>query len=425
MSSRPTADRRPARRTQIGVLVILLSAYILNFVDRQLMGVLASSIKRDLVLSDTELGLLGGLAFVLLYSVVSVPIASLADRYSRIKIISAAVFLWSGLTALCGTAAGFVQLFACRVGVGITEAGGIAPSYSLISDTFLPSQRARALSVLMFGIPIGSALGVFFGGWIASALGWRMTFVVVGLAGVAVAPLVRWGINEPARGGLDKAPGGAESISLRHKFAFITRKPSFWFLSFGAASCQVITYGSFFWLPSMFQRSFGLSVFHVAVYFGSVVLIGGMIGIASGGFVADRIGRDRPGAYALVPAGAFLIAVPVYLLALSTTSLVAAWPLFAIAQAFAIAWPAPIVAATQQIVPASMRATTSASYQTIANLVGQGCGTLVIGMMSDLLTPRFGTDSLRWSIIFGLVFYLIAAALFWAASRNLHRDWHR
>ncbi len=224
------------------VLLILLLAYIFNFIDRQIIGVLAVPIKAELQLSDTELSLMGGIAFALFYSGLAIPIAWLADRKSRVNIIAVSVALWSGFTALCGVAQNFWHLFLARMGVGIGEAGGVAPSYALISDFYPKEKRARALAFFSLGIPIGSALGVFFGGWIASHLDWRSAFLIVGLAGLPAALLVKLGIREPVRGGFDTADGQASDPAP--PFAMVAARlaatPSFWLLSFGAASGSIL-----------------------------------------------------------------------------------------------------------------------------------------------------------------------------------------
>ncbi len=192
------------------VLAVLLLAYIFNFIDRQIIGILAVPIKSDLQLSDSQLGLMGGLAFALFYTGLGIPIAWLADRKSRVTIIGVSVAVWSAFTALCGLAQNFWQLFLSRMGVGIGEAGGVAPSYSLISDYFPPERRARALAIFSFGIPVGSALGIFFGGWIATHVDWRSAFIIVGLAGLPVAALVKFGLRDPVRGGFDSGAGAGD-----------------------------------------------------------------------------------------------------------------------------------------------------------------------------------------------------------------------
>src|SRR3954469_6540146 len=211
------------------VLLILLLAYIFNFIDRQIIGVLAVPIKADLALSDRQLGLMGGLAFALFYSGLAIPIAWLADRRSRVNIIAASVALWSLFTAACGFAQNFWQLFLARMGVGIGEAGGVAPSYALISDFYPIGKRGRALAFFSLGIPIGSALGVFFGGWIASHLDWRSAFMIVGRAGLPSALLVKFFVPEPARGSFDEGPSEAAPPFLT-VVATLASTPSFWLL---------------------------------------------------------------------------------------------------------------------------------------------------------------------------------------------------
>jgi MFS family permease len=408
------------------VLLILLLAYIFNFVDRQIIGVLAVPIKDELGLSDRQLGLMGGIAFALFYSGLAIPIAWLADRKSRVNIIAVSVALWSAFTAACGLAQNFWHLFLARMGVGIGEAGGVAPSYALISDYFPKSKRARALAFFSLGIPIGSALGVFFGGWIATHLDWRSAFVIVGLAGLPAALLVRLGISEPVRGGHDSADGAPAAPAP--PFVTVARRlaatPSFWLLSFGAASGSILGYGLIFWLPSFFSRSFDLALDEVGWFYGSIVLVGGVAGTWLGGWFGDRTGPDRPAAYALIPAVCFLVAAPVFAIGLFAPSLPVAWLLFAVGQMLALAWLGPVIAAVQHIVPPNMRATASASMLFINNLIGIGFGIFFLGFMSDRMAAAYGQESLRWSILYGLVFYLLSALIYFIASRRLERDWH-
>lgn len=408
------------------VLLILVLAYIFNFIDRQIIGVLAVPIKAELMLSDRQLGLMGGIAFALFYSGLAIPIAWLADRRSRVKIIAWSVALWSGFTALCGFAQNFWHLFLARMGVGIGEAGGVAPSYALVSDYFPKEKRARALALFSLGIPIGSALGVFFGGWIASNLDWRSAFVIVGLAGIPAALLVRFGIREPVRGGYDSADGAAAEPAppFAEVAARLARTPSFWLLSFGAASGSILGYGLIFWLPSFFSRSYDLELSEVGWFYGSIVLVGGVAGTWLGGWLGDRTGPSDPGSYARIPAICFLITAPVFAAALFVQSLAIGWMLFVIGQMLALAWLGPVIAAVQHIVPPNMRATASASFLFINNLIGIGFGIFFLGFMSDAMTATYGEDALRYSILYGLGFYLLSALLYFAASRRLRKDWY-
>ena len=408
------------------VLAILLLAYIFNFIDRQIIGVLAVPIKAELQLSDTQLSLMGGIAFALFYSGIAIPVAWLADRRSRVNIIAVSVALWSLFTAVCGLAQNFWHLFLARMGVGIGEAGGVAPSYALISDYFPPERRARALAVFSFGIPIGSALGVFFGGWIASSLDWRSAFIIVGLAGIPAAVLVKAAIREPVRGGYDNAErvASAPAPPFGTVFTTMAAKPSFWLLSFGAASGSILGYGLIFWLPSFFKRSFGLELIEVSWFYGSIVLIGGMIGTWLGGWIGDRAGRANPGAYALIPAACFIVAAPMFAAGLFAPSLTIAWLLFVVAQALALAWLGPVINAVQHIVPPNMRATASASFLFINNLIGIGFGIFFLGFMSDRMTAAYGDEALKYSILYGLGFYLMSSLVYFAAARTLRRDWY-
>jgi len=191
------------------VLAILVFVYMLNFVDRQIIGILAAPLKQEFDLSDSQFGLLGGIAFASVYSTLAIPLAWLADRSSRVWIMTGALTVWSGFTALCGVAGSFGQLFLFRMGVGVGEAGGVAPAYSLIADYFPPNQRARALAAFAFGIPLGTAGGTLVGGLLAAEYGWRTAFIVVGVLGVLVAPVLRLTVRDPKRGGTDAAAAQA------------------------------------------------------------------------------------------------------------------------------------------------------------------------------------------------------------------------
>ncbi len=301
----PSTDDR-ALRTR--VLLLLLFAYIFNFIDRNIVGVLAVPIREEFGLSDTALSHLG-VAFGIFYAVIAIPIAWAADRKSRVNIIAGAVALWSLFTAACGLVQNYTQLVVARMGVAVGEAGGIAPSYSLISDYFPREQRSRALAFFSLGIPIGSALGVFFGGWLAAHLSWRSAFVIVGLLGLPAAIA-----DQAADPGAGARPLRCRARARLRPCGDVARAligtPSFWLLSFGAASGSILGYGLIFWLPSFFNRSFGLAVEDVGWFYGSIVLVGGAAGTWLGGWLGDRAGPSRPGGYALIPAVCFLITAP-------------------------------------------------------------------------------------------------------------------
>jgi MFS family permease len=412
------------------VLVVLVLVYTFNFIDRQIVGILAVPIKAELHLSDSQLGLMGGLAFALFYTLLGIPIARLADRVSRTGIMTAALALWSLMTAMCGLTHNFAQLFMARVGVGVGEAGGVTPAYSLICDYFPAKERARALSVYSFGIPIGSAVGIVLGGFITSLMSWRMAFFIVGLAGLLITPLLKLTVREPARGGLDpprvdqdRIPDTAGGPSLLEVIAVLARKPSFWGLSLGAACASMMGYGLFFWAPSFLVRSFHLSLLHASLSYGGLVLVGGLCGIWCGGLLADRYGEKRRAMYAFIPAAAFLTTVPFYLAGVLSTTLWISFAVLLVPTALGLLWLGPVLAAIQHLVPPTMRATASALFLFINNLIGIGLGTTLIGVVSDSMRVRFGVESLRYAILAGTGFYLIAATLFFFAGSNLARDW--
>ena len=415
-----TADER-ALRTR--VLLLLLFAYIFNFIDRNIVGVLAVPIREEFDLSDTALSHLG-VAFGIFYAAIAIPIAWAADRKSRVNIIAGAVALWSLFTALCGVVQSYTQLVIARMGVAVGEAGGIAPSYSLISDYFPREKRSRALAFYSLGIPIGSALGVFFGGWLAATLSWRSAFIIVGLVGLPAALLIKLLIPEPERGRFDAPVTNSETevSSAGQVFRALSGTPSFWLLSFGAASGSILGYGLIFWLPSFFNRSFGLSVQDVGWFYGSIVLVGGGLGTWLGGWLGDRLGPTRPGGYALIPAVCFLITAPTFALGLFAPNLWLAWLLFTVGQMLALAWLGPVITAVQHIVLPSMRATASASFLFINNLIGIAFGIYFLGWLSDAMKAAHGDDSLKFSILNGLAFYLLAAVFYLFAAARLRQD---
>ncbi|MES2753110.1 MAG: MFS transporter [Pseudomonadota bacterium] len=396
---------------------MLLLVYTFNFIDRQILGILAPAIKADLALTDTQLGALGGIAFALLYSTLAIPLSWLADRTSRTWVITVSLAVWSGFTALCGAASAFWSLFAYRLGVGVGEAGGVAPSYAVIADTYPAGQRARALSIYNLGIPLGSAAGVLFGGYIARAVDWRWAFVAVGLAGLALAPVFRLVVKEPVRAVV------RDQVPIGRVFGILAGKRSFWLLSFGAASSSMLGYGLAFWLPSLMQRSFGLDLVQTAQFYGSVLLLGGVAGVLLGGFVGDRLGAGDKAMYARLPAVSFVVAVPLFAAGILSESTQAAFLFFLIPQALVYVWLAPVIAAVQHLVPAHMRATASASFLLINNLIGLGLGSFALGWVSDAMKAVYGDESLRYAMLSGLGLYLLAGLLMWLGSRSLRDDW--
>lgn len=409
----PTAKH--ARR----VLAMLLLVYSFNYLDRQILGILAAPIKADLGLSDQQFGAIGGLAFALLYSTLAIPFALLADRTRRSAVIAVALAIWSGFTALCGAATGFTQLFLCRLGVGIGEAGGVAPSYALIADYFPPERRARALAVYSLGIPVGLAAGTLLGAYIAQLVEWRTAFLTVGIAGIVVAPLFLATVRDLPRAGAARF----QAQPLTAVFPTLAGKPAFWLLAFGAGSSSLCGYGLALWTPSVMMRSLGFDLITTGQFIGSLVLIGGTTGVFAGGWLADRLGRMDRAWYARLPAIAWAITAPTYALGLFAPGVPLAWAILLIPNALNILWLGPVTTAVQHLVRRPMRATASASFLMINNLIGLGVGPWLMGGISDALKARYGADALRYAVTSCLGFYFLAALLVLLAVKSLRRDW--
>ncbi|PZU56846.1 MAG: MFS transporter [Sphingobium sp.] len=414
------------------MLFILAVIYCLNYMDRQILGILSLPIKDELKLTDTELGLMGGLAFAIFYSVLGIPIARIADRINRVWVISVAVSIWSIFTAICGMAGSFTQLFLARLGVGIGEAGGVAPTYSIVSDYFPPKERARAMAVLTLGLPIGSALGLFVGGVIAANYGWRTAFFVLGFGGLLIVPVALLAIKEPRRGRLDPAPlptaqplpADSAMPSFLDVLRHVGRKPSFWLFSLGAATASMLSYGLGFWLPSFVHRSQGLSLSDTSRYLAIVTFVGGVTGTLLGGWLSDKLGEKRKSAYGWVPGFAFCIGLPFLMAAVLAKETAWLLALLVVPQAMGLVWTGPTIAAIQHLAPAQMRTTASAIFLFICNFIGLGIGTVSFGYLSDRLNGQYGDDALRYAIIIcGLVLYPLTAILYFAAGRSLARDW--
>jgi len=407
------------RSTPRVLLSLLLIAYVFNFLDRQILGILAQPIKADLYLTDTQFGAIGGLAFALLYSVLGLPLAYLADRTSRSAVIAASVAVWSAFTALCGTVTGYTQLFLYRLGVGVGEAGGVAPSYALIADYFPPERRARALAIYSLGIPLGLAGGSLIGAYLAAWVGWRAAFVVMGVAGLILAPLLRVLVRDLPKSTADSA----RQAPITEVFPLLGRKPSFWLMAFASSSSSLIGYALALWTPAVIMRSFGLELVATGQFLSSLLLIGGTAGVFAGGWLADRLGKSDRAWYARLPAIAWLVSAAAWTAGLLAPNLWVAWPLLLIGNGVNILWLGPVITSVQHLAPARMRSTASGSFLLINNLIGLGVGPLLIGGLSDALKGTFGVDALRNAAVIGTVFYVVAAILMLLAAKSLRKDW--
>lgn len=404
------------------VLTMLLLVYTFNFLDRQILGILAKPIQASLKLSDSQFGAIGGTAFAILYSVLGVPLALLADRVGKTRVIAGSLVVWSGFTALCGTAAGFWQLFFYRLGVGVGEAGGVAPSYALIADYFPVERRARALAVYSMGIPVGLGLGVLLGAYIAALVNWQTAFLAVGTAGIVLAPIFLAIVRDRPPTASTAEPAAALAV-----VRIMVRKPAYWLLSIGAGCSSMAGYGLALWVPKIIAVHYGWTeksdLIKVGQFIASLLLIGGTTGIFLGGVLADRLGRIDRGWYARIPAIAWLITAPLLMAGLFTPSPILAWALLLIPNAFNTLWLGPIVTAAQHLAPSRMRAGASGTFLLVNNLVGLGLGPWLMGRLSDALKGSYGEASLRYAAIIGVGLYLVAALLALLAVRPLRRGW--
>ena len=410
-------DTNPASRST-GVLLLLLLAYIFNFLDRTILNILAGPIIKDLQLTDAEFGAITGLAFAVLYSLLGVPLALIADRTSRSRVVAASLAVWSGFTALCGTATSFMQLFIYRLGVGVGEAGGVAPSYALIADYFPPARRARALAIFSLGIPLGLTFGTLIGAYLAAWIDWRAAFYVMGIAGLLLAPIMLLVVRD-----LPRSPSAGEGMPLSRTFPIIARKPAFWLMALAASCSSLAGYGLAAWVPTVLERSYGLTLIDRGHYLASLFLIGGTAGVFAGGWLADRLGQSDRRWYARLPAIAWLITAPCFALGLLSPNPWLAWPLLLIPNALNILWLGPVTTAVQHLVPQPMRATASASFLLINNLIGLGIGPMLIGALSTMFTKQYGIEALRYAALSVVGFYVVAAILMLFAVRRLRSDW--
>ena len=370
------------------VLGFLVLAYTLNFVDRSIVGIIGQAIKVDLLLTDTQLGLLGGLAFALLYTSVGLPIARIAERSNRVNLISIAIIVWSGFTALCGFAQTFVQLLLFRAGVGIGEAGLSPAAHSLISDYFEPRRRASALAVYGLGIPIGAMIGTVAGGWIAENLDWRWAFMLVGLPGIVVALSLRAFVKEPRRQNTAQLPG----ISVRHEAAelwgtiktLMGRWPSS-HVVLGVTVLSFADYGIGTFAAPYFVREFGLGLATVGLFMGVVVGVSSGLGTLLGGVVSDWLGKRSLAAYALVPAIGIVIAAPIYMLAYTQNDWHRAVALLVLPAILGSLYLGPSFGVIQNTVGVRQRATATAVLLFVVNLIGLGGGPPFVGWIIDQL----------------------------------------
>lgn len=402
--------------------MMLTLVYIFNFIDRQVLVILQESIKKELHLSDTQLGMLSGFTFAIFYVTLGIPIARLADRTNRRNTVAVSLGIWSIMTTLSGSAKNFIQLLLARTGVGVGEAGGSPPAHAMISDYFPPEKRSTALSIYSAGIYFGVLIGFLMGGYLNQSLGWRTAFFVVGIPGIIFSLLFYFTVKEPQRGATDAVNQSIQSYSLRDVFKTLYSTKTFVWLAIASALNVFCIYGLLNWAPSFLERLHNMTSKQAGTYLGLIYGIGGAIGSFAGGLLTDHFGKKDKRLYLKVPAYAIIIGIPCALGALflhNNFTVIACLGLCAMLQSLYLG---PCISVAHSLVPASMRALTSAIYFLIINLIGLGFGPMIVGMISDALKPSLGVESLRWALSIIIIMSIFSAVFFFITAKKLVID---
>jgi MFS family permease len=395
--------------------------YIFNFVDRQILATLLQPIKEDVGATDTQMGLLAGLAFALFYTFLGIPLARWADRGSRVALISLGLVVWSAMTAASAYARSFAQLALARIGVGVGEASFTPSAHSLISDHFPRERRATALAIFTIGANVGTFLAQAGGGWVAHNIGWRPAFLMVGLPGLLVALAFYTTVREPLRGRWDP-PGSMRPSTLREAFAYLGSRRAFVFIALSAALHGFSSYGSGTWTNVFLMRVHGLNVAQAGMIIGTLTVLVGATGAYLAGRLTDRLGRSDARWYMWIPALASVAALPFVLLFLSLGDPVLAVVAYLPGQLLVNSWVGPTYAMTQGVAPPRMRALAAAIVVFAINLVGMGLGPVVVGALNDFLAPTYGLEAVRYSLMVAAVPHTLAAIFNLLAARDLRED---
>lgn len=418
------------------VLIILFIVYIFNFIDRQILTILVQPIKEEFGVSDSAIGFLTGTAFALFYATLGIPIARLADRYTRRSIVALALTIWSGMTALSGTATSFLQMAIFRIGVAVGEAGASPPIHSIIADYFKPHKRATALAIYSMGIPVGGTIGIMLGGWISEAYSWRTAFFLVGIPGLIMAIIVRLTIREPRRGESEEVAGKPikvtqpEPTPLAKIMPILKRQRSFKHMALGSAMHAFVGYGLAAFNPAFIERVFDVSRADIGVQLGLVAGITGAAGVMTGGWLTDKLAVYDRRWYMWTPGISMLISVPFYIAAYLADSFWLFLMLYALPSFMGSLYAGPVFATTQSLVPLGMRAMAAAILLFVINIIGLGLGPQVIGVISDVINNFTfdGADdgaSLQYALLFACLVKFWAAAHYYLAAKTIRADLDR
>lgn len=410
------------RRYVLGVLVV---TYTFNFIDRQILGILVEPIKRDLGVSDTFMGLLTGLAFAVFYTLMGIPIARIADRANRRNLIAVALAIWSTFTALQGVAQNAWQLMVFRIGVGVGEAGCSPPSHSIIADYYPQNRRASALGIYSLGIPVGILFGFLVGGWMEQYFGWRWAFCVVGLPGLLLALVVRFTVKEPPRGLSDQRTTEVAQPSVFSVVKYLLARRSFIHMAVGGGLAAFSGYGLITFAAAFFARTHGMSSGELGTYLGLIFGIPGGIGIALGGRLADHFGEKDTRWFLWVVAVALAVLVPFGVMVFVVNDGLTAMACLVLPVMLGNFYQATTFAQTQTLVGLNMRSVASAILLFTLNIIGLALGPSAVGILSDMLAPTYGDDSLRWALMICGFGNLWAAFHYWRAGIHFPGDLKR
>lgn len=404
------------------VLAVLVAISFFNYMDRSVLSVLVEPIKNELHISDTQLGLLAGFTFAVFYATFGIPLARLADRSSRVRLLSLAVAAWSLMTSLSGLAQNYWHLVLTRIGVGVGEAGCVPSSHSLISDYFPPEKRAFAISVFQAGGVAGVTVGLALTGLVADLVGWRWAFVIIGAPGLLVALLAWLTVREPERGRYERPGPKKASLSAFGDIRALWGRKTYRQLLLAVAVGNFAANGLGQWTPAFFVRVHGLSLAEMGFWLGAASGIGGVLGMVSGGALSIRlVSRDRRWEV-WFPALTIGLAMPLYLVTfLTPVTSVALIAKFLSAFIAALGYGVGL-SAVQSVTPPNMRAMAIALVMFAAALIGMGMGPLAVGFLSDLLTPEFGRFSLRYALLICLISMAWGIAHFLLAARTFRQD---
>lgn len=419
--STQTQPHPPSPQYRRYVLFLLTLVYALNFIDRQILVVLSESIKVEMDLSDAQLGLLTGFAFAIFYVSVGIPIARWADAGNRKNIVSLAITVWSGMTALSGLTQNYWQLLLARIGVGIGEAGGSPPSHSILSDYYPAKERGRAMAIYSMGVYLGILVGYGVGGWINQHYGWRVAFFAVGIPGLIIAALVRYTVREPTRGITDGTTH-SKPIAFKQTLHTLWQLHSFRYFSLAAGLTAFSSYGIGNFLPSFLVRSHGFTAQEVGTSLMLVSGVGGALGTYIGGYCADKLGSRDLRWYLWVPAIPAIFSPALIIAAMFTQNSNGMLAYLFAATVLGALYLGPVIALTHTLVSPAMRAMASAILFFILNLIGLGLGPLSTGMISDALAPTLGADSLRYAIAVVSLMGLLSMGCFYGAAAKLPKD---